>query len=178
MSSKPRLLDQLRLASPCTASWDEMEGDEQVRFCTKCRLNVYNLAAMSSDEATKLVSAHEGRLCARFYRRADGTVLTRDCPVGLADLRQRAVRAWAAAMAVALFLIGNVAGAVGAYHALGWIPGLKRFQRNNNPWEPSAARNAMRPLLGLPKEERVEILLGDVCLPPLPTPQPPSSPTP
>src|ERR1700733_1488630 len=27
------LLDDLRIASPCSASWDAMTGDDQVRFC-------------------------------------------------------------------------------------------------------------------------------------------------
>src|SRR5688500_20064544 len=120
-------LDQISIASPCTASWQAMEGDDRVRFCSQCQLHVYNLSAMTAAEATELVQAREGRLCARFYRRSDGTLLTTDCPVGLAALRRRLARAWAAALAIALFLVANVAGAVGAYQALAWIPVGKRL---------------------------------------------------
>ena len=31
----------------------------------------------------------EGRLCVRYYNRADGTILTQNCPVGLQTLKRR-----------------------------------------------------------------------------------------
>ncbi len=74
----------VQVASPCPASWDQMQGDDKVRFCGECRLHVYNLSAMSRREAEEMVRNKEGRLCVRFFQRADGTVLTQDCPRGLA----------------------------------------------------------------------------------------------
>jgi len=85
-------LETIQIASPCPASWDEMEGDDRVRFCGECRLNVYNIEAMTRKEAHRLIAENEGRLCLRLYRRADGTVLTRDCPIGLRALRRRVAR--------------------------------------------------------------------------------------
>jgi hypothetical protein len=76
-----------------------MAGDEQVRHCTLCNLNVYNFAEMTADEVCNLILRTEGRVCARLYRRADGTVLTRDCPTGLRAVRQRASRIAAALIA-------------------------------------------------------------------------------
>jgi hypothetical protein len=111
MSDTPFNLDQLDVASPCTASWDAMQGDERVRFCGECQLNVYNLSALTRDEAQELVRTHEGRLCGRFFKRADGTLITADCPVGLRAIRLRVVRAVAAAGALLLLL---TAGAVSA----------------------------------------------------------------
>jgi len=66
-----------------------MEGDERVRFCSQCKLNVFNLSSMSRREAEALVRSKEGRLCIRFYRRSDGTILTDNCPVGLRAARRR-----------------------------------------------------------------------------------------
>jgi hypothetical protein len=86
-----------------------MEGDERVRFCRQCNLHVYNVASLTSAEAGSLISRTEGRLCARLYRRADGTVLTRDCPVGLAAARRRVARAAGAALAAILSLCGACA---------------------------------------------------------------------
>ena len=37
---------ELRVASPCSADWDRMQGNERVRYCPQCKLNVYNFAAM------------------------------------------------------------------------------------------------------------------------------------
>ena len=106
-------LDHVTVAAPCTASWDGMIGSERVRFCGQCELNVYNLSGMTKREAEKLISQREKRLCVRFYRRADGTILTKNCPVGLRALKRRVSRiATAAASAVVSFFAGifSVAG--------------------------------------------------------------------
>jgi hypothetical protein len=81
-----------------------MAGDERVRHCTLCSLNVYNFAEMTRDEVRELLVRTEGRVCARLYRRADGTVITRDCPTGLRALRRRTSRAAAALFAALLTL--------------------------------------------------------------------------
>lgn len=77
-------LKNIRVAAPCPADWNEMYGDERKRFCSECKLNVYNLSGMTRREAERLIVNAEGRLCVRFFRRADGTVLTKNCPVGWA----------------------------------------------------------------------------------------------
>jgi hypothetical protein len=95
---------KLRIAVPCPASWEGMAGDERVRNCSLCSLNVYNFAEMTRGEVRELLVRTEGRVCARLYRRADGTVLTRDCPTGLRAVRQRASRVAAALIAALLSL--------------------------------------------------------------------------
>jgi hypothetical protein len=90
----PVLLDNIRIATPCNADWDEMTGDDRVRFCGKCEKNVYDLSSLSRIEAEKLVGEREGRMCVRFYQRPDGTMLTADCPVAVEKKRLRA-RIWA-----------------------------------------------------------------------------------
>lgn len=99
------VLDDIRVASPCHERWDDMTGDEQARFCGGCKKNVYNLSAMTREAAEALVRAKEGDLCVRFYRRADGTVLTADCSVGV---RRRRVQLVAAAGAVTALAAGAV----------------------------------------------------------------------
>ncbi len=94
------LLERVQIAAPCPARWEDMAGDDKVRHCELCKLNVHNLSAMTRDEAETLLRSNfdadgkqksgQGRFCAILYRRADGTVLTQNCPVGLARLRQRA----------------------------------------------------------------------------------------
>ena len=86
------LLAQVRVASPCSAKWEKMFGNEQVRHCTDCRKNVYNLTAMSRDDAEALLAANSnGEMCIRFYERADGTIMTADCPVGVERKQRRKV---------------------------------------------------------------------------------------
>jgi hypothetical protein len=82
MLKKHSFVHDVRVASPCKADWDKMTGDERVRFCHACKLNVYNISEMTTDEAEKLIIEKEGRLCIRMYRRKDGTLLNMDCPIG------------------------------------------------------------------------------------------------
>ncbi|MBI3724141.1 hypothetical protein HY251_09350, partial [bacterium] len=103
MARKLDLLDDLAVASPCKVPWEGMKGDDRVRFCGLCALNVYNVEGMSREEAIALLERSEGRrLCVRFFRRADGTVLTQDCPILLRRLK-RAAR----------WLAGGLVGALG-----------------------------------------------------------------
>ncbi|HKP48055.1 MAG TPA: carboxypeptidase-like regulatory domain-containing protein [Pyrinomonadaceae bacterium] len=103
-------LDKIRVASPCPISWDDMTGDNRTRFCSHCQLNVYNFSELTRAEAEQLVSASNGRLCGRLYRRHDGTILTKDCPVGLRRLRQRVSRQAAAVFATLVALGSAVFG--------------------------------------------------------------------
>jgi hypothetical protein len=97
-------LDRIEVASPCPMEWDDMRGDARVRRCDSCRLRVYNLSAMTRAEAMALIRHREGRLCIRFYRRSDGTVLTRDCPHGFRKAA-RSVLAWTVAGLSAAILL-------------------------------------------------------------------------
>src|SRR5580765_4143329 len=95
-------LSKLRIASPCSVAWNNMTGDERMRFCDLCQLNVYNVAGMTEKEVRDLITLTEGRVCMRLMRRADGSVMTQDCPVGLAAYRKRVARYAGAAMATVL----------------------------------------------------------------------------
>jgi len=99
------ILDNIRVAAPCAADWSKMVGDDRVRHCGDCRKNVYNLSEMTRDEAQSLLVAHEGKLCVRYYKRHDGTILTADCPVGTKRRRRRRIVAVGvfAALASAVF---------------------------------------------------------------------------
>lgn len=100
-------LDDVRIAAPCSSDWNQMTGDERVRFCRQCSLNVYNLSGMTRREAERLISNAEGRLCVRYYRRPDGTILTRNCPPGLRAIKRRLSRAASATLSAVLgFLAG------------------------------------------------------------------------
>jgi hypothetical protein len=108
------VLERVRIASPCPAQWGAMAGGQRTRDCHMCGLHVHNVEAMTSEEAgALLVRAKSERVCARPHRRADGTIITRDCPVGL-RLRQRARRTVArAAAAVLLLVFGGLASREG-----------------------------------------------------------------
>jgi hypothetical protein len=95
-------LSFVRIAAPCRADWEQMSGNEQVRFCGQCSLNVYNLSNMSKRDAEALIMGAEGKLCVRYYRRADGTILTANCPAGLQILKRRVSKITRAVISTAL----------------------------------------------------------------------------
>ncbi len=81
-------LDNIKVASPCSAKWNEMYGDERKRFCKDCSLNVYNLSGMTKGDAENLIIDSEGVVCVQIHRRSDGTILTKNCPVGWKKLKK------------------------------------------------------------------------------------------
>jgi hypothetical protein len=102
MGANVRELGVVKVAKPCHRDWEQMSGDARVRFCADCKLHVYDLSSMTTDEAHQLIREKEGQLCVRFFTRADGTVLTRDCPVGVRAHRLKLVAAGATAAVVSL----------------------------------------------------------------------------
>ncbi|HEY0190370.1 MAG TPA: hypothetical protein VGC42_04560 [Kofleriaceae bacterium] len=100
------VLDNLRVAAPCPARWADMAGDDRVRHCTDCAKSVYNLSDMTRDEAEALIVEHEGKLCVRYFQRADGTILLKDCVVGVRRRRLRQI----GAVSVAAGLAGAALG--------------------------------------------------------------------
>ena len=61
----------------------------KVSTCQTCGLFVYDLDGVSATQAGDLTLAMEALPTPRFFRRRDGRYLTRNCPVGLADLKAR-----------------------------------------------------------------------------------------
>jgi hypothetical protein len=158
MIRKSELLSQVRIASPCPADWNEMKGDDKVRYCSECRLNVYNLSDMTSAEAEELLRSREGRLCVRYYQRKDGGVMTRDCPVGLRAVRRRIALAWSAGIAALWSLAGCT---VRPDQITGQLPTIDR------QGEPK-----LKPLQGEPLTGVVaRPIMGDVVVPPSRPPQ-------
>ncbi|MEK7781139.1 MAG: hypothetical protein AAB370_06530 [Verrucomicrobiota bacterium] len=99
-------VDKIRVASPCHARWNDMDGDERARFCRQCSKHVFNLSAMTRGQIETLVREKEGKFCGRFHRRADGTMLTADCPSRLRRVRERLARIGGALCALVLSVAG------------------------------------------------------------------------
>ena len=74
-----------------------------------CRKNVYDISQMTRAEAVKLIAETEGGVCVRLFRRADGTVLTSDCPKGLAKARKQLKRRFVLVASCVLTALGCVA---------------------------------------------------------------------
>jgi hypothetical protein len=171
MSKRTSPLDNVRVAAPCSAGWDKMVGTERVRFCGQCSLNVYNLSEMTKRDAERLIVEAEGRLCIRYYLRADGTILTKNCPVGLRALKRRLSRVAAASVSAVLSFVAGILAATGLQ---------VKFPL------PNEMKSAMPRVIGVPHESPV--VMGEIARPeytqgqPVPVgkmvraPQPPRNP--
>jgi hypothetical protein len=101
-------LDGVKIASPCGANWNEMRGNERKKYCAMCKLNVYNLSEMTQTEAENFLINSEGRVCLKIHRRADGTVITQNCPVGLAKIKQKVSRTAKAFVSICAGIFGGI----------------------------------------------------------------------
>jgi hypothetical protein len=111
----------LKVASPCPLRWDQLAGNDRVRFCGHCRQHVYNVSSLTMDQAVALIERCEGRVCMRLQRRADGTVITRDCLYLVRRARER----------IAASVLGVAVAAAGFWRGLGALQGL--VDRWNTP---------------------------------------------
>ena len=166
MSAK-QMLGEVKVASPCAARWGHMVGDERVRFCNQCQKHVYNLSAMTSDEAASLVLQKEGKLCARFYRRPDGTMLTSDCPHGAGRFWRR-IKTRLLASAALVAVASGTALAVNSNQSR--MNAAPRSGRVVQLWQD--AKMKVQTWFGL--NSRTPVMMGEICVAP-PKTAPPSS---
>jgi hypothetical protein len=97
-------IDRFKVASPCSEDWDEMRGDDRIRFCSHCNLEVHNFSAMTRREIQDLVARSNGRLCARYIHTPKGQIKTLDYTPPLVAIARRASRIAAGPLAVAMTL--------------------------------------------------------------------------
>lgn len=69
--SKKSFEQRLKVLSPCSADWEKMVGNDQVRFCEHCSKSVNNISEMTREQALELVLRSNGRLCVRYYKTSD-----------------------------------------------------------------------------------------------------------
>ena len=154
------LLANVKVASPCSALWGQMAGDDRARFCAQCQKHVYNLSSLTADEAASLIREREGSLCARFYRRADGTVLTADCPVGAGQVWARCRTLLGAA--AALMLIGVAVPLIARSPNRGELP--RDRAKVYRAWDDAIV--TIKTWLGHPPARTM--VMGDICVAPAP----------
>lgn len=144
MAKRAHQLDRMHIASPCSLDWEQMTGDERVRFCGACNKNVYNISRMTRTEAEALIESAQGKLCAKFERRADGTILTADERTALAGFRWRLPRFAVAVVSTALSL--SVSATAFPSRAGGPVSIFQKKDKKQN--EPLPAQTAHDSLAG------------------------------
>jgi len=85
---KKNFLDSIDVKSPCNESWEEMTGNDEVRFCSHCAKNVHNISAMTRPKAEKLIKNANGNLCVRYVKNPVGKIV--NLPPKLTQIKRRA----------------------------------------------------------------------------------------
>lgn len=75
MSKRKSKLDLLNVEKPCSASWEQMTGTAQKRFCSECNKHVFDFSQMTCQQIEAVSAVHQGNLCARITRRTDGSMV-------------------------------------------------------------------------------------------------------
>ena len=99
----------IEIKTPCTADWDSMTGDDRIRFCEHCNLNVNDLSQLTPKRVRRLVTKSNGRLCIRYQKRPDGSPIIKAVPAKLHTIGRRASRIAAGAFTATLSLSSVVA---------------------------------------------------------------------
>lgn len=58
--------EAVRVKGPCSESWDEMTGNDKVRFCSHCAKDVNDVSKMTRRDAMRMVRRSKGGLCVRY----------------------------------------------------------------------------------------------------------------
>jgi len=162
-------LNAIDVETPCEVPWDTMQGDNRVRHCGHCRQNVYNIEALPRAEAIRLIGAREGRVCVRFHRRRDGTVVTADCWARLRAARRKGWLAFAAMLVIV--------GTAQLFAMLAGLAGLGRLGRQGEIAAPAITPSTAAPVIPPSATvRRSDVVMGKMVMPP--EPLPPTAPVP
>ncbi|TWT98518.1 hypothetical protein [Stieleria varia] len=135
-------LDHLVIKTPCTMDWGLMDGDNRKRFCSRCEKHVYDVSQMTRDEALELF-AGDGTICAKIYRRPDGTIVTSECPPQEKKLAKRRLQFSIGA------LIALLTASAGVFATSPWI--VRTVQPIVGKWFPS-------------KNPKPTVTMGSMCV--------------
>ncbi len=102
MSARKSKLDQLNVAKPCSASWEQMTGNAQKRFCSECSKHVFDFSQMTRQQIEAVTAANQGNLCARIARREDGSMVMLEPPLPAYSRRRLNLPVLSAAVVAAL----------------------------------------------------------------------------
>src|SRR5689334_12274181 len=102
MNNRRTTLDQIGIRKPCSADWDSMVGNGEVRFCEHCAKDVHNLSSITRVAAEKLVIESKGQLRINCRLHPDGRTEISDGSRLINKLTRTVSKIAASALAIAL----------------------------------------------------------------------------
>jgi hypothetical protein len=99
-----------------------MIGNDQVRFCEHCTLDVHNLSLLTRNQAQRLVTRSKGRLCIRYHHDSTGRPIMLPVAQKLYRIGRRVSRIAAGAFTATLSVTSAVAQNSANSQSGNWIP--------------------------------------------------------
>ncbi|MEP6636434.1 MAG: ankyrin repeat domain-containing protein [Acidobacteriota bacterium] len=115
-------LNNLTIPVPCAADWNSMIGNDQVRFCEHCSLEVHNLSLLTRNQAQRLVARSNGRLCVRYHHDSTGKPITLPVRQKLYRINRRVSQIAAGAFTATLSLSSAMAQNSASSQSGDWHP--------------------------------------------------------
>jgi hypothetical protein len=103
-------INDYKKAMTCDSTWDDMQGTGAIRFCNRCRLNVYDFHKKDLKEAEEMIFQKEGKRDFTLYKRGDDKFLIANCPVAMK--KQRIIGAGVACLVLVVLGIFYVLSAL------------------------------------------------------------------
>lgn len=72
-------LEVIDTGNQCRMKWDQMDGTPHVRYCERCKCNVFRTEGLTDEQAVALVAKYEEGHTRTLHRRPDGTLVTAEC---------------------------------------------------------------------------------------------------
>ncbi len=111
-------VERIVIQAPCQVGWDEMAGDDMIRFCGQCKKNVHNLSTLPDDRLAEVLAERKIKeTCVIMSKDKDGRVKFDNCPVALRKVRDHYKKVAVSLLLIAawsLALSADAQGLVGA----------------------------------------------------------------
>lgn len=111
-------VERIVIQAPCQVGWDEMTGDDMIRFCGQCKKNVHNLSTLPDDRLAEVLAERKIKeACVIMSKDKDGRVKFDNCPVALRKVRDHYKKVAVSLLLIAawsLALSADAQGLVGA----------------------------------------------------------------
>ena len=70
------LLENVSVETPCSADWNEMMGNEEVRHCHQCQRNIHNISEMPKRRALKVLNQKDEIVCISYFKDEKNKIIT------------------------------------------------------------------------------------------------------
>ncbi|MBX7170249.1 MAG: hypothetical protein K1X72_04775 [Pyrinomonadaceae bacterium] len=73
-------LENIKVKNPCSMDWEDMTGNDEIRFCGRCQQNIYNISEMPKRRALKVLNQPNEKICISYFLDEKKQIITQTYP--------------------------------------------------------------------------------------------------